>query len=52
MKAVWSIVLNGLITGSQWVIVGSPGMGKSVLTVLLCFHIAKAYNIPVFLHAS
>ena len=49
MKAVWSIVLKGLIGGSQWVIVGSPGMGKSVLTVLLCFHIAKAYNIPVFL---
>jgi hypothetical protein len=49
MKAVWSIVIGGL-TGeppSQWVIVGSPGVGKSVLTVLLCFHLAKKFNVPV-----
>ena len=50
MKAVWSIVLKGLIEEeSQWVIVGSPGIGKSVLTVLLCFHLAKAFNVPVVL---
>ena len=30
-------------------IVGSPGAGKSVLTVLLCFHLAKEYKYPVFL---
>ena len=49
MKAVWSIVTSGL-TGeppSQWVIVCSPGIGKSVLTVLLCFHLAKEFRIPV-----
>ena len=28
-------------------IVGSPGVGKSVLTVLLCFHLATKFRIPV-----
>lgn len=52
---VFSIVLAGItkgeITGKEkmWVIVGSPGVGKSVLTVLLCFHLAKEYKYPVFL---
>ena len=52
---VFSIVLAGITTGGisarewKWVIVGSPGVGKSVLTVLLCFHLAKEYKYPVFL---
>ena len=52
MRVVWSIVLNGLThkpKPSKWVIVGSPGVGKSVLTVLLCFHLAKKFGKSVFL---
>jgi hypothetical protein len=52
MRVVWSIVLDGLTDKpkpSKWVIVGSPGVGKSVLTVLLCFHLAKKFRKAVFL---
>jgi DNA-binding FrmR family transcriptional regulator len=52
MRVVWSIVLDGLTDKpkpSKWVIVGSPGVGKSVLTVLLCFHLAKKFGKAVFL---
>ena len=50
MKVVWSIVLDGIAKQqTKWVIVGSPGVGKSVLTVLLCFHLAQAHGASVFL---
>ena len=49
MKEVWSILLDGLINKSKWVLVGSPGVGKSILAVLLSFHIAKNFKKPVFL---
>ena len=52
MRVVWSIVLNALThkpKPSKWVIVGSPSVGKSVLTVLLCFHLAKKFGKAVFL---
>jgi hypothetical protein len=50
MKAVWSILWEGIVENrSKWVLVGSPGVGKSVLAVLLSFHLAKSCNKPVFL---
>ena len=50
MKVVWSILVDGITKQrTKWVIVGSPGVGKSVLTVLLCFYLAQAHNAPVFL---
>lgn len=50
MLAVWSIVVNGIaVDKSKWVIFGSPGVGKSMLTVLMCFHLARTCNKPVFL---
>ena len=50
MKMVWSIVVDGIITQqSKWVMIGSPGVGKSILTVLLCFHLARDFDRPVFL---
>ena len=50
MKAVWSILWEGIVENrSKWVLVGSPGIGKSVLAVLLSFHLAKSCNKPVFL---
>ena len=50
MKAVWSIVCRGIAEQrTRWVIVGSPGVGKSVLTVLASFHLARSFNRPVFL---
>jgi hypothetical protein len=50
MKAVWSIVCRGIVEErTKWVIVGSPGVGKSVLTVLASFHLARSFNRPVFL---
>jgi hypothetical protein len=54
LKVVFSILEAGITTGItedelKWVIVGSPGVGKSVLTVLLCFHLAKEHKQPVFL---
>ena len=50
MKAVWSTMCEGIVENrSKWVLVGSPGVGKSVLAVLLSFHLAKSCNKPVFL---
>jgi hypothetical protein len=50
MKAVWSTMCVGIVDNrSKWVLVGSPGVGKSVLAVLLSFHLAKSCNKPVFL---
>jgi predicted ATP-dependent serine protease len=49
MKDVWEIVSDGISNKSKYVLVGSSGVGKSVLIVLLCFHLAKQLNIPVFL---
>ena len=50
MKVVWSILIGGIVKEqSKWVIIGSPGVGKSVLTVLLCFYLARNLNMPVFL---
>jgi hypothetical protein len=50
MKAAWSIVIDGISKDrSKWVMVGSPGVGKSVLTVLLCFHLARRFGLRVFL---
>ena len=50
MKVVWSILIDGIVKQkSKWVIIGSPGVGKSVLTVLLCFYLARDLNMPVFL---
>ena len=50
MKVVWSLVLDGIIKReSKWVLAGSPGVGKSVLTVLLCFHLAQVHGASVFL---
>ena len=50
MKKVWSILIDGIAKQeSKWVIVGSPGVGKSVLTVLLCFYLARDFTMPVFL---
>ena len=50
MKTVWSILIDGIVKQeSKWVIIGSPGVGKSVLTVLLCFYLARDLNMPVFL---
>ena len=50
MKAVWSILVDGITTEqSKWIIIGSPGVGKSVLAVLLCFHLARDLKMPVFL---
>lgn len=50
MKVVWSILVDGITKKeSKWVIIGSPGVGKSILTVLLCFYLARDLNKPVFL---
>ena len=50
MKTVWSILVDGIVKQkSKWVIIGSPGVGKSILTVLLCFYLARDLNRPVFL---
>jgi hypothetical protein len=50
MKAVWSILVDGIATRkTKWVVIGSPGVGKSILTVLVCFHLARALKMPVFL---
>jgi hypothetical protein len=50
MKAVWSSMCEGIVENrTKWVLVGSPGVGKSVLAVLLSFHLAKSCNKPVFL---
>ena len=50
MKTVWSILIDGIAKQqSKWVIIGSPGVGKSILTVLLCFYLARDLNMPVFL---
>ena len=50
MLAVWSIVVDGIaVDRSKWVIVGFPGVGTSVLTVLMCFHLARTCNKAVFL---
>ena len=50
MKTLWSILIEGIAEQqSKWVIIGSPGVGKSILTVLLCFYLARDLNLPVFL---
>ena len=50
MKTVWSILIDGIVKQqSKWVIIGSPGVGTSILTVLLCFYLARDLNMPVFL---
>jgi hypothetical protein len=50
MMTVWSILVDGIVTQqSKWVLIGSPGVGKSILTVLLCFHLARNLGMPVFL---
>ena len=50
MKTTWSILVDGITKQeSKWVIIGSPGVGKSILTVLLCFYLARDLNKPVFL---
>lgn len=52
MKMVWSTLATGIAAdndNSKWVVMGSPGMGKSVLTVLLCFYLAWHLEKPVFL---
>ena len=47
MKTTWSIVVDGITKKeSRWAIIGSHGVGKSVLTVLLCFYLAQ--DRPVF----
>ena len=50
MKTMWSILVDGLVTQqSKYVMIGSPGVGKSILTVLLCFYLARDLHKPVFL---
>ena len=50
MKVVWSILVDGIAKQkTRWVMFGSPGVGKSILTVLLCFHLAQAHGKPMFL---
>ena len=50
MKKTWSILVPGIIERKKkWAIVGSPGVGKSILTVLICCHLAKDFNRSVFL---
>ena len=50
MKTTWSILVDGITNKkSKWVIIGSPGVGKSILTVLLCFYLARNFNMSVFL---
>jgi len=50
MKAVWSILIDGIVTQqSKWALIGSPGVGKSILAVLLCFYLARDLGLPVFL---
>jgi hypothetical protein len=50
MKKAWSVIVPGIIERKQtWAFVGSPGVGKSILIVLICCHLAKDINRSVFL---
>ena len=50
MKKAFSIIVSGIIDrGEKWAFVCSPGVGKSVLTVLICWHLATNFERSVFL---
>jgi hypothetical protein len=50
MKSAWSVLIDEIVTQqSKLALVGSPGVGKSILTVLLCFYLARELQMPVFL---
>lgn len=51
MVMVWNILRQRNKEGNlfQWVVTGSPGVGKSLLLVLFCFYAAMVENVPVLL---
>ena len=47
MRQVSRVISRSLL--QKWVIIGSPGVGKSVLLVLQCLYLATVHKQPVFL---